>query len=225
MRGVIVEQSKSACERREQIARELAQIDNLKEIVKRELNPKRVLECLQQLATVMAGSNPTQLNHELSRHIDRIEVFPDRRVVMRTCRLGVFEGLDFVLSNVTGATGRAAASEEIQDSGVQRIKPRLRVKLNVESGGHFGTASSTGSRRIEDPEQFADFDEQWFWVDNFQMPDNRCWSEENADQVARVRADEGISHAKLAKRFRVSTPTIRRALGIAAGRPALAALN
>ncbi|MEI6236226.1 MAG: recombinase family protein [Planctomycetota bacterium] len=225
MRGVLMEQSKSAFERRELIARELAQIDNLKEIVKRELNPKRVLDCLQQLATVMAGSNPTQLNHELSRHIDRIEVFPDRRVVMRTCRLGVFEGLDFVLSNVTGSAVRAAASEETQDSGVQRIKPRLRVKLNVDTGGHFGTASSTGSRRIEDPEQFADFDEQWFWVDHFQMPDNRCWSEENADQVARVRAEEGQSLAKLAKRFGVSIPTIRRALRIAGARLTMAALN
>ena len=137
----------------------------------------------------------------------------------------MFEGLDFVLSNVTGSAVRAAASEETQDSGVQRIKPRLRVKLNVDTGGHFGTASSTGSRRIEDPEQFADFDEQWFWVDHFQMPDNRCWSEENADQVARVRAEEGQSLAKLAKRFGVSIPTIRRALRIAGARLTMAALN
>ena len=66
-------------------------------------------------------------------------MFPDRRVVMRTCRLGVFEGLDFVLSNAAGGNGRSTPMET-PDPEVQRIKPRLRVKLNVESGS-FGAAS------------------------------------------------------------------------------------
>jgi hypothetical protein len=224
MRSTIMEQSKTACDRGECIRAELSTLDSLKSVIETELDPKHALDHLSKLDAVMANSNPTQLNIELSRHIDRIEVFPDRRVVMRTCRLGSFEGLDFLLSNPSAAVV-PPTSVQGDTFRVARITPRLRVKLN-DGGESSGSASSyTSTRQVEDPDRFAGLESKWFWDDVFQMPEKRCWSEENADEVARVRTLEKLSNAKLAIRFGVSTPTIRRALKLAKAHTADTVLN
>ena len=62
------------------------------------LDHKQVLERMNRLAEVLASGNVTFGNLELGRHIDRIAAYPDGRVVMRTNKLGVFEGASVLLS-------------------------------------------------------------------------------------------------------------------------------
>jgi hypothetical protein len=63
-----------------------------KEHVAEVLDPKAVVDRLRRLDKVLAGGNPSDINVELSRHIDSILVHPDSNVIMRTNRLGIFEG-------------------------------------------------------------------------------------------------------------------------------------
>jgi site-specific DNA recombinase len=57
------------------------------------LDPSAVVERLRRLADVLPGGNIVEVNRELSRHIEQIGCFADRRVELRTHRLGVFDGL------------------------------------------------------------------------------------------------------------------------------------
>ena len=65
------------------------------------LDPRQVLERMNRLAEVLASGNVTFGNLELGRHIDRIAAYPDGHVVMRTNKLGVFEGASVLLSRST----------------------------------------------------------------------------------------------------------------------------
>ena len=62
------------------------------------LDPKAAIDRLQRLDALLAGSNPSDLNVELALHIESILVHPNGTVVMRTNRLGVFEGAVEILA-------------------------------------------------------------------------------------------------------------------------------
>ncbi len=55
---------------------------------------------------------------------------------------------------------------------------------------------------------------EWFWEDEFRIPEPTCWSKENAAWVAWSRA-EGRTHEPLAAQFGVTVSIIRKALQFA----------
>jgi hypothetical protein len=52
------------------------------------------------------------------------------------------------------------------------------------------------------------------------MPGRTCWSDEHAEEVARLRRETAWPLSKLAEHFDKSIPTIRRALSKAVTTPA-----
>ena len=210
----------AALERKAQVEAELVSLAGAEQSVKQNLDPKRVIERLHKLAELMEPSNPTELFLALAQHIERIELFADRKVVMRTCRLGAFEGLEHVLSASTGI----AAVETVSPINMQKVRPRILVKRR-EFGATLGSSvAAICSRQAEDPDRFAGLDANWFWEDQIPMPQHESWAGSNAADVAALRT-QGWTMAKLAKHFGKSIPTIRHALKLAAGRVVVAALN
>ena len=68
------------------------------------VDPRQVLDRLQRLGDVLASGNVARGNLELCRHIDRIDAYADGRVVMRTSKLGIFEGAATVLARPAAST-------------------------------------------------------------------------------------------------------------------------
>ena len=138
LRTELERQFAAASERRVELDRELRQLDQLKQATEDLLNVRDVLARLKRLDMVLAGSNPTLANVELSRHIDRIDVHADGRVVLHACRLGVLEGADRLLR--AGDACPAAAIPALASSlseplpgAMTRVAPRARAKLRVDA--------------------------------------------------------------------------------------------
>lgn len=220
VRRSIEEQYAAALDRKAQIEADLASLAGAEQSANQNLDPKRVIERLHKLAELMERSNPTELFLALAQHIERIEIFADRKVVMRTCRLGAFEGLEHVLSASTGI----AAAVTTPSVNIQKIRPRILVKRR-DFGATLGSSiAAMCSRQAEDPDRFAGLGANWFWEDTIPMPPYDSWASRTAADVAALRT-QGWTMAKLAESFGKSIPTIRHALKIAAERPVVAALN
>lgn len=185
-------------------------LDHRAEQVRDMLDPAVVLQRLHHLAQVLGGSNPTQANIELSRHIDRIDCFKEGKVVLHTSKLGVFEGAVKLLSRPVenGQVG--------QGNAFSVIRPRRRARLRAdEQLAEEAPAVVADPHVATDPRRFAGLDGCWFWQDTFDMPVQRPpWSEEHAAEVARLRAT--MTMEQLAAHFGKTIPTIRKALQKAA---------
>lgn len=217
VRRTIEQELGKAIEQQAELECSLSTIEHRSRASEEQLDLHKIVECLRHLDEVMAANaNPTLLNMELSRLIDRVEVFPDGKVVMHTCRLGAFEGLVTMLTQPTGQTLAVTEGSSIAatDDSVTRIRPRLRGKLNAVSAMPGQTAAAPRAYRPEDPHRFAGLSENWFWKDEFEMPRKTCWAAEHATEVATLRSG-GMKMADLARHFGVSRPTIRRALKLA----------
>jgi hypothetical protein len=149
-------------------------------------------------------------NLELARHIDRIDVYPDKRVMMRTSKLGIFDGAtaELARADVPAPTGEIG-------SGVTRIRPRPRGPMRVEETLTSGAGSAAETQPSVGPDRFANLDRKWFWEDSFEIPRRSCWAADHAAEVARLRR-EGWTIARLATHFERTPPTIRHALKISA---------
>jgi hypothetical protein len=176
------------------------------------VDPRRVLDRLRRLDEVLATGNVTMGNLELARHIDRIDVYPDRRVVMRTSKLGIFEGATSELARADPPTPGEAAGP-----GTPRIRPRPRGPMRIDE-----TPTPAPGRAAEippsvAPDRFANLDGKWFWEDTLEIPGRSSWAADHADEAARLRG-QGWTIARLAAHFGRTPPTIRHALKIASGR-------
>jgi hypothetical protein len=148
-------------------------------------------------------------NLELSRHLDRVDIHADGRVVMRTHKLGIFEGAAALLARPAPSAptaGGPPAARPIRPRGPRRNRP----DRPLGSGSGPLHELTTGAH----PAPSENLDPRWFWEDVFELPSQMCWSQENAEEVARLRA-QGWTMERLARHFRRSLPTIRRALRIA----------
>jgi hypothetical protein len=176
------------------------------------VDPRKVLDRLRRLNEVLATGNAARGNLELSRHIDRIDAYADGRVVMRTSKLGIFDGAAALLARPSASAPPAAVEPD-----AERIRPRRRGHVRLDEPLGPGPDPLLEIPTSTDPTRFADLDASWFWEDVFEMPTTMCWSAEHAAEVARLRG-EGWTMARLAAHFGRSLPTIRHALKIAAER-------
>jgi non-ribosomal peptide synthetase component F len=193
------------------IEADLAGQDGHAERRARLLDPRAALERLGRLADVLVSGNVTLGNLELGRHIDRIDAFADGSVVMRTTKLGVFEGAAPLLARPDVPASRSTTSRTTAVR--ERRRPRLRV--NPEDSGVAD--SFKDDQAALDPRRFAGLDAHWFWEDPLETPKPSFWSADNAAEVARVRRENpGWTVERLCRHFGKTPPTIRKALKIAA---------
>jgi hypothetical protein len=188
----------------------IASRNTTEEYWNRVLDPRNVIKALQRLDEVLAGYNPTLGNLELSKHIDVIRCYPDKRVEMRGTMLGLFEGTIELLSQ-----GSAHGGKGNHDSGSQvQVLPRRRGRLHVPNLSADATVLTGDVDTALDPERFANVPECFFWTESVKISETQPWSEEHAMEVARARGT-GKTVEQLSELFQVSVPTIRKALRIA----------
>src|SRR5262249_5676836 len=128
------------------------------------VDPRKVLDRLQRLDEVLASGNAARGNLELSRHIDRIDAYADGRVVMRTSKLGIFDGGAALLARPWASAPRAAI-----EPGARRIRPRPRGHVRLDEPLVSGPGPLPERPTGPDPGRFADLDASWFWEDVFEM--------------------------------------------------------
>jgi lambda repressor-like predicted transcriptional regulator len=188
----------------------LAEHCELQSRLDKVLEPQQVLDGLQRLADVLSVGNPTRGNLELSLHVDRIDCFADGTVVMRTNKLGMFEGATELLrqpqkpNGANGHNGQAA-----------QVHPRRRARHRIEEDQTKSNGQCSGTVQPSDPRRFAGLDDRWFWSDSFEIPQSQSWAAANAAKVAELRI-AGWTVERLASHFGKTPPTIRHALRLAA---------
>lgn len=205
VRETIESKWQAATERQQGIQAELSSMQNQATCAEDLVCPDQVLDRLNRLDDVLAANNPTRGNLELSLHIDRIYCSRDRKVTMRTCKLGVMP--DAV---------RMFAAPSIRTKGDRtgNDKPsrsRRRGKLRVIDEGN-GVDLRAQANFVANSERFAGLSDEWFWTDEFTIPESTSWAAENATAVFRRRQETRFSFRKLAEEFKVTPPTVRAAI-------------
>ena len=154
-----------------------------------------ILERLKTLSEVLANYGPTRGNLELSLHIDKIVCHRDRRVVMRTCKLGLLPEVAELLAEAESSKTEqplTANGRSVAGSGRRRTGPRRRGRLRTSD---LVDADGIGAREIADfvaeTNRFGNLSDEWFWIDEFHVPVKRAWVEENAEAVLRRRGVSG----------------------------------
>jgi DNA invertase Pin-like site-specific DNA recombinase len=173
---------------------------------------EKVVTRLQRLGEVLAANNPTLGNIELAKHIDRIEVFDDGRIVLRGTMLGLFEGaIDFLSRDrVEPEPCEAEASPQ------GRVRPRRLSRRRTNTISSRGIDLIADAGQALDPNRFSGVEGKFFWKEDFYISRKLCWAEEYAEKVAGARTGENLTHEQLAERFGKTVPTIRHALRLAA---------
>src|SRR5262249_8392188 len=92
VRADIVAHYEQAKTRQQQLMHAIADKMALEHHVTEMLDERVLIQRLHELSEMLAKFNPTLVNLELSKHIERIDCFADGRVEMRGTLLGLFEG-------------------------------------------------------------------------------------------------------------------------------------
>ncbi|MEJ7636882.1 MAG: hypothetical protein WKF75_02550 [Singulisphaera sp.] len=175
-----------------------------------------MVDQLHRLGEVLAGYNPTVGNLELSRHIERIETFPDGRVVLRGTLMGLFEGAAGLLGR--GETVEAGDGGPMPANGFAPVVPRRRGRLRVPDLSAGGQAEAGARDTALDPDRFAGMPERLFWTESFVIAPKVSWAEGHAEEVYQAKLATGLSFSKLSERFGKTRPTVQHAWEIAAAR-------
>jgi len=194
----------AATERQQAIEAELSGLQQQELLANNFVQPKQVLERLNNLEEVLNKGNPTRGNLELSMHIDRITCSKGGKVTVRICKLGI-------IPDVVDLLGPHSAESASERPATTIRQSRRRNKLRVtESSGAVDLRAQASF--AADTQRFAGLGEEWFWVDEFSIPIRTSWSEVNAKVVFRRRQKSRLSYAKLASEFGVTRPTIAAAI-------------
>ena len=202
--------------RQQELQRIVAHERALQQHIEETLDPKLMLEKLEQLSEILARYNPTLGNLELSRHIERIDCFPDGRVVLRGTVLGVFEGADQLLGRDAHCESQGPQPEPGWQNKVVVPRRRARVRvpnLTAQSQGAIGNLDVS-----LDPHRFAGLPEALFWTESIVISRKVPWAEEHAEEVYQARQETGLTFNELVNRFHRSKPTLRHAWKIAVAR-------
>jgi uncharacterized protein (DUF433 family) len=206
LRARLEKEVDAAILRQEEIDRQLLEADALRRHARAVVDPEQVVDRLNRLADVLAGQNPTRTNLELALHIDNIRCFQDGRVIVRTCKLGALAGGKELFAN------KEKNNKTIDiDSSASAAIPRRRPIRRVSDSGDDCARLQAAAHEAAEVNRFGGLGEEWFWQDEFAVPEPTCWSREHAEEVAELR-QTGMTHEQLAKHFQVSVPTVRSAL-------------
>lgn len=174
------------------------------------LGTKEVIAALRELEIVLARFNPTLGNREVGKHIDVIRCGPDGRVELRGTRQGLFEGAVVVLSGGTELPRVSAGQPNRYAPVVPRRRGRLRLPtLSADGMGAAGYRDPAGAVEL-----VGELEGGIDWATAPVIEPSQSWSARHAAEVAQQRA-AGLTHEQLAAHFRVSVPTIRKALRLA----------
>ncbi len=186
----------------------LAEADAEAQQAERFVDPQLVVDRIDRLANVLGTKNPSLGNLELSMHIDRIDCFPDSRVILRTCRLGVLADAIEMFA-VKDLKPSGAKSTDGADSS--RVKSRRRAKLRIDDWDPKNGDVNVARQWAADPNRFEGLGDEWFEEQEFFIPEKMWPYKEMAIEVATQRL-AGFTHEELAEKFGVTVPTIRKAL-------------
>jgi uncharacterized protein (DUF433 family) len=211
VRAVIEKDVETAVGREQEVAQQLAEVDALRRQAQAVVDAQQVVDRLNRLDAVLAEQNPSRTNLELSLHIDAIRCYQDGRVVVRTCKLGALAGSTDLLARPQDASPQGAAGE----SAAMVAKPRRRGVRRVADGDGNQVELQAAAHQAADVDRFAGLGPEWFWEDEFRIPEPTYWANEHAAAAGVLRA-QGWTHERLARHFGVTVPTIRKALRIAA---------
>jgi hypothetical protein len=209
VRTQVEQQFGIALQRKQQIEVELETLARGTNYVDDVLDPKAAIDRLQRLDQTLAGGNASDINVELSLHIDSILVHPNGTVVVRTDRLGIFEGAAEILAGNSTEVGILDDANDERD-GFQ-IRPRALTRRRTTAlteTSILAKADGAIEGRVQLPDN---------WVDEavFQMPESTSWAKRHASEVAERRL-AGCTIERLCVEFGKTPPTIRSALRHAA---------
>jgi hypothetical protein len=216
VRSDLVARYEAARNRKQELDQRLAGSAAMRNHVERTLDPRVVIDPLQRLGDVLAAYNPTLVNLELSRHIERVDCFPDGRVTMRGTYLGVFEGAVELLGQ--SDVVRSVSGESTTSNGFEPIVPRRRGRLRLPNLSADNQAVLGDAALSLDPKRFAGVPETFFWTDAFVLESKMSWAEAHAEEVYEAKQATGLSCSALAARFGKTRPTIKHAWDIAVAR-------
>jgi hypothetical protein len=204
IRAAIELEWETSLAREEEIEAQLAERDGQERLVENLLDPAAITARLIRLSDLLAASNPTLANLELSLHIDRVDCFANGRVEMRTSKLGLLGDVNDLLVDAALIPTTAATI---------RVKPRRRSRRRTEFSSDFDENLKSIAFTAADPDRFAGLPDQWFWTDVFQVPNrDASWAASNAEAIFKHRQESKLSFATLAKLHGVTPPTIRAAV-------------
>ncbi|EMI44888.1 Resolvase domain protein [Rhodopirellula sp. SWK7] len=216
LRDAVESQAGQALQRISEIEADLESQECEDAVIDRLVDPREVRERLDRLAEVLDGECATLANLELSMHIDRIDCFTDGRVVCRSCKIGSIPDAVLWFSQ----TKELLEPNRDSDGSGYQTKARRRAWMQVEDNSFTDERLRDRINLATDPHRFDSLPRDWFWVDEFQIPEPTCWSRENAEAVMARFQELQASGRKpslnaIAKEFGVSRPTITRALDLA----------
>jgi len=206
VRAQVEQQLDIALKRQQEIDVSLELLASGVKHVEEVLDPKAVIQRLRRLEKVLADGNASDINLELAMHIDAIFVHPDGKVVMRSNRLGIFEGVTELLA------GNNSDDGPLDDPGDERngfqIRPRALSRRRTT-----GPAESSKLVKVDGMiEGHVKLPEKWVDETVFHMPKLTSWAEDHAEEVFQRRQEAKLSYAKLASEFGVTPPTARAAV-------------
>ena len=203
VRNQIEQQLDLALRRQQAIGVELEMLANAKQYVSTVLDPSKAVDRLRRLAEVLVAGNPSDVNEQLAKHIESIVFRPDGTVVMRTSRLGLFEGVSELL-----AGDNENAVEEDGDSDVFKIRKRALTRRR--------TTGDINTSTLEKPsgvvETLVALPDNWVDEAIFQVPVATSFPKEYGEEVFLRRQESKLSYGKLAAKYGVTRPTIRAAM-------------
>ena len=205
-RAHIEQELSIALQRKQEIAVELDMLLHGEEHTSRVLDVKQATDRLRRLHEVIAKGSPSDINEEFSRHIESIRVFPTGVVVMRTSRLGIFEGADHYLS--CDVTREEVLRQGTEDSDDFKIRPRTLTRRCT-------TGPAEVSRLVKANgviEGIVNLPDKWVDESIFQIPKSNSWASRRSEEVFLRRQAARLSYAKLGAEFGVSAPTARAAV-------------
>ena len=179
--------------------------------VNQVVDPVQIATTLNSLADVMASQNISAANLILAKHIDVIECAKDGLVSVHTCKLGALSDCIGLIQQNPAEVTRLPNDR----GGVYPATARKRTRRQVEGDVAEDRTIDALNHTVLSPVRFAGLGPEWFWIDTFNVPENRCWSEEHALEVAQFRIANRASQSAVASHFGVSAPTVRKALLIA----------
>lgn len=211
VRSILEQKTQDAVERLNEIETVLSEEVAHEQVLRSLIDPAAIASRLDRLDSVLASGNASLLNLELSLNIDRIDCFPDGKVVVRSCRLGpLAESADLLKTPDDDGILDGPTAEKSRQPG--RILPRRRAKLRTADAEDSGRELEAAAEFAADPDRFSGLDERWFREDVFHVPGKKkSWVEANAVAVARLRMQKWTM-AKLADHFGRTTRTISTAL-------------